>query len=44
MGRLTEADTFKAWTTTAAVVGTTGAATLLSVLVPASLTRPPQAP
>jgi gluconate:H+ symporter, GntP family len=36
MGRMTEADTFKTWTATAAVTGTTGAliALLLSVLVP----------
>ena len=36
MGRISEADTLRVWTTTAAVVGTTGAvlATLLSVIVP----------
>lgn len=36
MGRMTEGDTFRTWTATAAIVGTTGAlvAAILSVLVP----------
>jgi gluconate:H+ symporter, GntP family len=36
MGRMTEADTFKTWTATAAVTGTTGAviAMLLSAVFP----------
>ncbi len=36
MGRMTEGDTFKTWTATAAIVGTTGAliATLLSIVMP----------